>query len=121
MTTQPPPVLALDSIRLVDEFYARFREHFEPVGFLEGVLARALRPTDPITVAQWADRFRILQSVDTDEAGPWRTSRTPYLRGIMDALTIRSPARYVVFMKGAQIGATQAGNNFVGYVIHHAP
>ena len=24
-------------------------------------------------------------------------------------------------MKGAQIGGTECGNNFVGYVIHHAP
>jgi phage terminase large subunit GpA-like protein len=27
----------------------------------------------------------------------------------------------VIFMKGAQIGATEAGNNFLGFIIHHAP
>lgn len=120
-TSAHSPAIALDSVRLVDEFYARFRDRFEPEGFIESVLARALRPTDPITVSQWADRYRILQSVDTDEAGPWRTSRTPYLQGIMDALTLAAPWRFVVFQKGAQIGATQAGNNFIGYAIHHAP
>ena len=109
------------SLELIGDFYQRFSEVFEPANFVEGVVARGLRPVDPITVSQWADRYRILQSVDTDEAGPWRTSRTPYLREIMDALTLDHPARVVVFMKGAQIGATQCGNNFVGYVVHHAP
>ena len=106
---------------LAREHYERFRDYFEPSGFVEKVAARAIRPVDPITVSEWADSYRILQSVDTDEAGPWRTSRTPYLRAIMDSLTIAEPHRVVVFMKGAQIGATQCGNNFVGYVIHHAP
>src|SRR6185312_11399439 len=55
------------------------------------------------------------------EAGRWRTARTPYLREIMDALSSSSPYERVVFMKGAQIGGTECGNNFVGYVIHHAP
>jgi phage terminase large subunit GpA-like protein len=27
----------------------------------------------------------------------------------------------IVFMKAAQVGATEAGNNWIGYVIHHAP
>jgi len=26
-----------------------------------------------------------------------------------------------VFMKGAQIGGTECGNNWIGYVIHQAP
>lgn len=43
------------------------------------------------------------------------------LREIMDCLSSSSPIRRVVFMKGAQIGGTEAGNNWMGYVIHHAP
>ena len=39
----------------------------------------------------------------------------------MDALSPMHPAQRVVVMKGAQIGATEAGNNWIGYVIHHAP
>src|SRR5581483_591206 len=49
------------------------------------------------------------------------TSRTPYLKAIMDCLSAVSPVERVVFMKGAQIGATEAGNNWIGYVIHQAP
>lgn len=39
----------------------------------------------------------------------------------MDALSASSPVREVVFMKGAQVGATEAGNNWIGYAIHHSP
>jgi phage terminase large subunit GpA-like protein len=39
----------------------------------------------------------------------------------MDHLSPSSPAERVIFMKGAQIGATEAGNNWIGYVIHQAP
>jgi phage terminase large subunit GpA-like protein len=39
----------------------------------------------------------------------------------MDALSAVHPARRIVFMKGAQVGATEAGNNWLGYVLHHVP
>jgi phage terminase large subunit GpA-like protein len=43
------------------------------------------------------------------------------MRDIMDALSPSHPARRVVFMKAAQVGATEAGTNWVGYCIHQAP
>ena len=39
----------------------------------------------------------------------------------MDALSPRHPAQRISFMKAAQVGATEAGNNWIGFVIHHAP
>ena len=39
----------------------------------------------------------------------------------MDALSPMHPAQRVVFMKAAQVGATEAGNNWLGYIIHQAP
>ena len=39
----------------------------------------------------------------------------------MDCLSPSSPIERVVFMKGAQIGGTECGNNWIGYVIHQAP
>ena len=79
------------------------------------------RPDPELTVSAWADSHRLLSPRGANEAGRWRTSRTPYLREIMDALSPMHPAQRVVVMKGAQIGATEAGNNWIGYVIHHAP
>lgn len=80
-----------------------------------------LRPDPELTVSQWADRHRVLSSESSSEAGPWQTDRTPYLRAIMDALSASDPCRRVVFMKGAQVGGSEAGNNWMGYVIQCAP
>jgi phage terminase large subunit GpA-like protein len=43
------------------------------------------------------------------------------MREIMDTLSPNHPAQRIVFMKAAQVGATEAGNNLIGFVIAHAP
>ncbi|WP_323004726.1 phage terminase large subunit family protein [Denitromonas sp.] len=80
-----------------------------------------LAPDPALTVSEWADRHRILSSRAASEAGPYRTARTPFMRAIMDALSPSSPAQRVVFMKAAQVGATEAGNNWIGFAMHRAP
>ena len=80
-----------------------------------------LTPDPDFTVSAWADKHRVLSSRGASESGPWRTSRTPYLHEIMDRLSPSHPCQRVVFMKGSQVGATEAGGNWIGYVIHHAP
>ena len=85
-------------------------------GFLAG-----LKPDTRLTVSEWADQKRILPAKAAKEAGHWRTSRTPYLKEIMDALSPSSTIEKVVFMKGAQVGGTECGNNWLGYVIDHVP
>ncbi|MGE0650269.1 MAG: phage terminase large subunit family protein [Alphaproteobacteria bacterium] len=82
---------------------------------------QGLRPDPLLTVSEWADQHRRLSGRAASEPGPWRTSRTPYLREIMDCLSPGSPVERIVFMKGAQVGGTECGNNWIGYVIHHAP
>lgn len=84
-------------------------------------LAAGLMPDDLLTVSEWADGHRELDSRGSPEPGRWRTKRVPYLREIMDNLSVTSPVQETVVMKGAQLGFTEAGNNFVGYVVHHAP
>jgi phage terminase large subunit GpA-like protein len=82
---------------------------------------RGMRPDPDLTVSEWADQHRFLSSRASAEPGRYRTARTPYLREIMDALSPRHPAQRISFMKAAQVGATEAGNNWIGFVIHHAP
>ena len=82
---------------------------------------RGKRPDPDLTVSEWADAHRKLSSRASAEPGQYRTARTPYLREIMDALSPRHPAQRISFMKAAQVGATEAGNNWIGFVIHHAP
>jgi phage terminase large subunit GpA-like protein len=79
-----------------------------------------LRPDPLLTVSEWADQFRMLSQTASAEPGRWRTDRTPYLREIMDCLSPSSGVEKVVFMKGAQVGGTEAGNNWIGYVIDQA-
>ena len=86
-----------------------------------GAWRRGARPEPELTVAQWADQHRMLSSKASAEPGRWRTDRTPYLREIMDCLSLSSPIERVVFMKGAQVGATESGNNWLGCIIHHTP
>lgn len=79
-----------------------------------------LTPDPLLDVSEWADRHRILSPRASAEPGRYRTDRTPYMRAIVDALSPSHPVRRVIFMKAAQVGATEAGNNWIGYV-HHAP
>ena len=88
---------------------------------IERAWREGLTPDPLLSVSEWADRHRVLSSKASSEPGRWRTSRTPYLREIMDCLSPTSPVERVVFMKGAQVGATETGSNWIGYVIHHAP
>ena len=85
-------------------------------GFMDG-----LRPEAQLTVSEWADNFRLLSSKASAEPGPWRTSRTPYLQEPMDCLSTSSTVHRVVMMFAAQTGKTEAGSNWLGYVIDHAP
>jgi phage terminase large subunit GpA-like protein len=80
-----------------------------------------LTPDPLVSVSDWSDQHRMLSSKASAEPGRWRTARTPYLREIMDCLSPASPIERVVFMKGAQVGGTECGSCWIGYVIHHAP
>ncbi|WKZ15440.1 MAG: phage terminase large subunit family protein [Candidatus Jettenia caeni] len=78
-------------------------------------------PDPSLTVSEWADNHRLLPKKASAEPGRWRTSRTPYLKEIMDCLSPHSPVVRVVFMKGSQVGGTECGQNWIGYIIHHCP
>ncbi|KCB28548.1 phage terminase large subunit GpA [Bordetella hinzii L60] len=100
---------------MMDEFA------YEGWDAIERAWREGLTPDPLLTVSEWADRHRVLSSKASSEPGRWRTARTPYLKAIMDCLSPTSPVERVVFMKGAQVGATETGSNWIGYVIHHAP
>lgn len=96
-------------------------ENFDTVEYIEKEFFRGVEPDSYQTVSEWADEYRVLSSKSASEPGRWRTPRTPYLKEIMDCLSSQSPIQKVVFMKGAQIGGTECGNNWIGYIMHKAP
>lgn len=80
-----------------------------------------IRPRPPLSVADWADRHRVLSGKAAAEPGRWRTERTPYLREIMEALSVDSEVEEVVLWSGTQLGKSETCNNWIGYSIDHNP
>lgn len=93
----------------------------ENVDYVASALFSGLRPPPDLTISQWAEKNRILSRASSSSPGRWQNSRTPYLVEIMDQLSPQSPATDVVFMKGAQVGGTEALINTALYYIAHDP
>lgn len=91
----------------------------EAMAQLAGAMRR-LTPPPRLSVAEWADRERRLDSQSSAEPGRWYTSRAEYQRGIMDACSDPS-VREVVVMCGTQSGKSEAILNTIGYHMHHDP
>ena len=90
-------------------------------GLYEEMIREAYRPDPPLTLDKWSDQFRYLSNKSSAEPGRWRTDRTPYLREIMLRLSANDATPQVVLKKGAQVGGTEVGNNWIGYIIDHQP
>jgi phage terminase large subunit GpA-like protein len=111
-------------LQVVDATLPGDDEPFElagPIGEIRLARARGLRPEPQVTVSEWADAHRRLPAKSSAEPGPWRTSRTPYLREILDCLSSTSEVRELVVQAAAQVGKTETILNALGYVIDHAP
>ena len=84
-------------------------------------LFKILTPPTSLKVSEWADANRKLRSTTSAEPGNWRTSRFPFAQEIMDSLSVDSPVQDICFMKGAQVGGSETGNNWIGYIIDQEP
>ncbi|WP_018875271.1 phage terminase large subunit family protein [Thioalkalivibrio sp. ALJ8] len=81
-------------------------------------LAAGLRPRALLTVSQWADRHRFIET-GSAQPGQWNTDRTPHLREIMDSLSEHSGVRETSLMKASGVGGTEVLYNWIGYIIDH--
>lgn len=88
---------------------------------IKSFFRNGLKPDRVLTVSDWADQYRYLSSRASAEPGKWSTNRTPYLREPMDVLSGTNPIEKVVFKKGSQVGGTEMGNNWIGYIIDCCP
>ncbi|QNN23515.1 hypothetical protein HED60_14940 [Planctomycetales bacterium ZRK34] len=79
-----------------------------------------LRPRDNLTVSQWCDRYRYLDSKFSAEPGRWDTSRVPYMREILDAFADPTVGS-IVWMKCARVGGTEFLNNALAYSVDMRP
>ena len=90
---------------------------------LQNTIAKALeglKPPEDLTVSEWAEKKRRLSSESSAEPGPWRTSRTPYLKEPMDAFTDPS-IRRIVMVAASQVGKSEFINNTIGYIMDEDP
>jgi phage terminase large subunit GpA-like protein len=85
------------------------------------VAAQAAAPRRAVSVSEWSDTHRELSGKQAGERGRWRTSRTPFLREIMDCLSATSPVTDIVIQKSSQVGVTEIIVNWLGYIMDHAP
>lgn len=85
-------------------------------------LADFMKPVERLSVAQWAERHRVVAAESGSRyPGEWKNDRAPHLVGIMDALGPDDPAEDVVFVKSAQVGGSEVGINFFGFVVAQDP
>ena len=96
----------------------RFRKYLA-AGYQQKAL-EALKPPEDISVSEWAEQYRVLDSKSSALSGPWRNDKTPYLAGIMDALQSYETEE-IIFVKPTQVGGTETLLNMLGYVIQQDP
>lgn len=78
-----------------------------------------VEPIDDLDI--WADKYRRLPDGKNAEPGQFRTSRVPFMREVMKALSKSSPTRKVVIQGGAQVAKTAVLENFIGQAVHQDP
>ena len=83
------------------------------------VIKKSLAIPEPLTVSQWAERYRILDD-SSNISGKWSNEITPYLAEIMDSFN--DPGiREIYFCKPTQVGGTEALINILGYLLMNSP
>ncbi|MFC2476923.1 MAG: phage terminase large subunit family protein, partial [Catonella sp.] len=81
---------------------------------------RLLIPPETLTVSEWAEKYRMLDSKSSAIPGKWNNEVTPYLVGIMDEFNNYETEK-IIFVKPTQVGGTEALQNMVGYIVMQEP
>lgn len=97
----------------------KWRKKYEAAEYIIEAL-RQLKPPEDISVSEWAQKYRMLDSKTAAMPGPWRNEKTPYLVDIMNELT-NYETEEIVFCKCTQVGGTEVELNMQGYVIQQDP
>ena len=96
------------------------RQELKRLNRVVAKVMQGMRPPEDLTVSEWAEKKRRLSSESSAEPGPWKTSRTPYLREPMDAFTDPN-VRRIVMVAASQVGKSEFINNCIGYIIDEDP
>ncbi len=77
-------------------------------------------PPENLTPSQWAEKYRRLPRGQSNLSDRYKNALSPYSTAIMDLCAIPGLAQLVV-IKAAQIGASEALRNVVGWAAHLVP
>jgi phage terminase large subunit GpA-like protein len=91
-----------------------------PVTAYQYEALQVLSPPEQLTVSEWAEQYRMLDSKSSAMPGPWSNDVTPYLVGVMDEFN-NYETEQIVFVKPTQIGGTEALQNMIGYIVAQDP
>lgn len=80
----------------------------------------AIKPPDELTVSEWSEKYRMLDSKSSAMPGLWRNQITPYLVGIMDEFN-NYETEEITFVKPTQVGGTEAMQNMLAYIVAQDP
>lgn len=90
---------------------------------LNTAISRSLagfKPPEMLTVSEWADKKRRLSAESSAEVGQWRTSRTPYMKDVLDSFN-DPKVKHIVVVASSQVGKSECLNNMIGYIIDQDP
>ncbi len=87
---------------------------------IEEAWHNAWKPPEKYLPSEWAERCRFLPPTVSAEPGRYRLDRTPYARGIMDAVA-EPGVEEIWFVAGTQIGKTTIQENVLGYWVDNDP
>lgn len=90
---------------------------------LNSAIAKSIagfKPPEKLTVSEWADKKRRLSAESSAEVGQWRTSRTPYMKEVLDSFN-DPKVKHIVVVASSQVGKSETINNMIGYIIDQDP
>lgn len=96
----------------------RIKKYDVPLYIKEAL--KQLKPPEDLTVSEWAEKYRMLDSKTSAIPGPWRNDKTPYLKDVMDEIH-NYDTEEIIFCKCTQVGGTEAMQNILGYIIQQDP
>lgn len=88
--------------------------------FMKKLLREYISPPKDMTVSEWADKYRILPEGTSSEPGKWKTTRTPYLKEILNCLSSKDTI-FIIIMSCNQVGKGEVINNGIGYFMDSDP
>lgn len=79
-----------------------------------------IAPDPDLKVSEWAGAHRIVAAETSSHPGLWDNSFMPFLVEPMDCLSPSHWCETVTFKKSSQVGGTEVGTNWLGYIIYNA-